>query len=79
MSIGINLLVSKFRIVPSQCWRCAPFERATRPKTQSGAPVAAQKGPLFDFIVDASDERRRQQNAKRPSSGGIDRQTEQVG
>jgi hypothetical protein len=42
-------------------------------------PSCRAKGPLFDFIVDASDERRRQRNAKRPSSGGIDRQTEQVG
>jgi hypothetical protein len=44
MSIGVNLLVSKFRIVPSQCWRCAPFVRATRPK-RNQVPVAAQKGP----------------------------------
>ena len=34
---------------------------------------------LFDFIVDAGDERVRQRNTERPRRIRIDRQTEQVG
>jgi hypothetical protein len=74
LSVSVNLLVSKFRIAPP------PFECATRPKCNQVNQVAGEpscKLPrkrvrLFDFIVDASDERRRQRNAKRSSSGGID-------
>jgi hypothetical protein len=71
-SVGVDLLVSKFRIVPPPVRACDP------PQTQSG-DRSCRAGSLFNFIVDASDERRRQRNAKRPSSGEIDRQTKQVG
>ena len=50
---------------------------ATSPKTLFAPSRTAYK-TLFGFIIDASDERGRQVNAKRPSSGEIDRQTEQV-
>jgi hypothetical protein len=46
MSIGVNLLVSKFRIVPSQCWRYAPFDRATRPKRNQVPQLPRKRAPI---------------------------------
>ena len=43
LSVGVNLLVSKFRIVPS------PFERADPPQLQSDEPSCRAKGAPIRF------------------------------
>jgi hypothetical protein len=52
---------------------------ATRPSANRKIPSCGAKRRLLDFVVDASDERRRQRNAKRPRGDWIDRQAKQVG
>jgi len=58
LSIGINLPVSKFLNVPKPTLAASAVSACDPPKRNRVALSCGAKGRLFDFVVDASNERR---------------------